>query len=213
MSLAFFDYFQLACLIFFLFVFIDRILYIYVYRNIRVFTLSLAKRSMQQVAGLSSLLVLYLWFVEVFLYVQPGNVRLFPEPFTVLLLDYAPLKVVGATLMVVGQIIFLLALRALGDSWRIGIDRQSPRQLITGGIFAVTRNPIFVFLDLYLVGTFLINGTMVLLIFAVLVVAGLHYQILQEEKLLTLTYGKAYRNYCAQTRRYFGRRRANLEGA
>jgi protein-S-isoprenylcysteine O-methyltransferase Ste14 len=63
--------------------------------------------------------------------------------------------------------------------------------------------------DLYLVGTFLINGTVIFLLLAILVVAGLHYQILQEEKFLAQPYGKAYRNYCAQTRRYFGRRRAS----
>jgi len=31
----------------------------------------------------------------------------------------------------------------------------------------------------------------------------LHYQIVQEEKFLTRTYGDAYDNYCAGTGRYF----------
>jgi protein-S-isoprenylcysteine O-methyltransferase Ste14 len=211
MSQAFFDYFQIMCLTFFLFVFVGRTLYLRFCRNIRVFTLGVAKRGVQQALELSFLFVLAAWLVEIFLYTQPGGARLFPAPFTALLVGFTPLKLVGTVLIVVGQIVFLLALLAFGDSWRVGIDKQSPGQLITGGVFAVTRNPIFLFVDLYFVGTFLINGTVIFLILAVLVVAGLHYQILQEEKFLIQTYDKAYRDYCARTRRYFGWRRDKAE--
>jgi protein-S-isoprenylcysteine O-methyltransferase Ste14 len=207
MSQAFFDYFQIICLVFFVFVFVGRTLYLRFCRNIRVFTLGVAKRGAQRVVELSFLFALAAWLVEIFLYTQPGGVRLFPGPFTMQIIDWVPIKLTGAALIVVGQIIFLLALLAFGDSWRVGIDKQAPGQLITGGIFAMTRNPIFVFMDLYLIGTFLINGTVIFLLFAALVVAGLHYQILQEETFLAQTYGKVYRSYCAQTRRYFGWRR------
>jgi protein-S-isoprenylcysteine O-methyltransferase Ste14 len=213
MGQKYLDYFQLICQVFFLYVFVGRTIYLRAHRNIRVFTPGVAKRGVQQAVELSFLFVLVAWLVEIFLYTQPGGARLFPGAFAALLVDFAPLKLAGAALIVVGQIVFLLALLAFGDSWRVGLDKRSPGKLITGGVFAVTRNPIFLFLDLYLVGTFLINGTVIFLVFAVLVVAGLHYQILQEEKFLCLTYGQAYRDYCVQTGRYFGWRRDKAKNA
>jgi len=213
MSQAFFNHFQLVCLVFFMFVFLGRTLYLRFRRNVRVFTLGIAKRGVQQAVELSFLLVLAAWIVEVFLYTQPGGARLFPGPFAAPQLNSTPVKLVGVAFIVIGQIVFLLALLAFGDSWRVGIDKQAPGQLITGGVFAVTRNPIFVFMDLYFVGTFLIHGTVIFLIWAVLVVAGIHYQILQEEKFLSTNYGKAYLDYCVRTRRYFGWRRGEALAA
>jgi protein-S-isoprenylcysteine O-methyltransferase Ste14 len=183
-----------------------RTLYLRVHRNIRVFTLGVAKRGFQHIVELSFFIMLTVWSVEVFLYTLPGGIHLLPAQFTWILHDSAPVKLAGAALNVVGLGIFILALLAFGDSWRVGIDRQSPGQLVTGGVFAVTRNPIFLFLDLYLIGTFFINGTIGFLIFAVLIAAGLHYQILQKEKFLSRAYGKVYQDYCARTKRYFGRR-------
>ena len=61
------------------------------------------------------------------------------------------------------------------------------------------------FVDLYFIGTFLVNGTVTFLLFAVVVV-GMHYQILQEEAFLRGVHGDAYEAYCRETRRYLGRR-------
>jgi hypothetical protein len=44
----FFSHFQLICLFFFLFVFVGRTLYLRFCRNIRIFTLGVAKRGAQQ---------------------------------------------------------------------------------------------------------------------------------------------------------------------
>jgi protein-S-isoprenylcysteine O-methyltransferase Ste14 len=41
------------------------------------------------------------------------------------------------------------------------------------------------------------------MVFAVIACIALHFQILQEERFLTKTYGMAYRDYCARTGRYF----------
>lgn len=79
--------------------------------------------------------------------------------------------------------------------------------LVTTGIFAISRNPIFIFLDLYFIGTFLINGTLSFLIAAVLAVVGNHNQIVREEKFLASRYGKPYQDYRVRTPRYFSLRR------
>jgi hypothetical protein len=60
------------------------------------------------------------------------------------------------------------------------------------------------FVDLYGAGTFLLNGTLIFLIFAVVAIIGLHCQTVQEEVSLTQAYGQAYAWYCARTKRYLG---------
>ena len=126
-----------------------------------------------------------------------------PEWLDKSVLDSGYARFVGAVLICAGLLIFGIALISFGDSWRIGIDRKTPSALITRGIFATTRNPIFLFLDLYLAGTFLINGTRIFLIAAVLGALFLHFQILREERFLIEHYGDLYRKYCARTPRYF----------
>jgi len=63
MRQEFFDYFQLLCLAFFLFVFVGRTLYLRFCQNIRGFTLGVAKREAQQAVELSFLVVLVAWIV------------------------------------------------------------------------------------------------------------------------------------------------------
>ena len=93
-------------------------------------------------------------------------------------------------------------LRAFGDSWRLGIDRDAPGVLVTDGIFAWTRNPIYVGLDLLALGTSLVQGRLIVLALALVIAVMLHDQILREESFLARTYGDAYREYCARVRRY-----------
>ena len=110
---------------------------------------------------------------------------------------------VGAVLVGVGVLIFVLALFSFGNSWRIGIDTRTPGALVTTGLFRLSRNPIFVFLDLYMAGTFLLNGTLVFLVVAILGAVVLHFQILREERFLGQRHGEHYREYFANTPRYW----------
>jgi protein-S-isoprenylcysteine O-methyltransferase Ste14 len=163
------------------------------------------KKGFKQVVELSFFVGLLLWIIEVFLFARRGDL-IFPASFHAQLIESTAARVTGAVMITVGFIIFIWALLSFGISWRVGIDARAPGDLVTSGAFALSRNPIFVFVDLYFAGVFLINGTLVFLVFALLVVVGLHYQILQEEAFLTHRYGQAYRAYCAQTKRYFGKR-------
>src|SRR5206468_3762826 len=110
--------------------------------------------------------------------------KLFPAFVNQQLLDGPGVKLLGAVLLTCSLIIFILALISFGDSWRVGIDEKSPGELISRGIFAVTRNPIFLSLIVYASGTFLIQGRWIFLIFTVLIAAGVQYQIVEEEKFL-----------------------------
>jgi len=118
------------------------------------------------------------------------------------LLDLGAARWSGAALVLVGVLLFLAALKAFGDSWRVGIDRKTPGKLVTGGVFAWTRNPIFVFMDLYLLGTFVLEGTLLYLVLAVLGVVAIDRHIRREERFLLEHYGEDYSAYRSRVPRY-----------
>jgi protein-S-isoprenylcysteine O-methyltransferase Ste14 len=142
------------------------------------------------------------WAAETISRSLHAQFRLFHAPLYAVLIDAPALKAAGAALIIAGFVIFIAALKAFGSSWRVGIDERTPGRLITSGIYAVSRNPITVFLDLFFIGMFLINGTVEFLLFALSVAAGSHYQILQEEKTLPCLYGRPYGTYRAAVGRY-----------
>jgi protein-S-isoprenylcysteine O-methyltransferase Ste14 len=200
---AFFDYFQLAALAIFLLVFVGRSVYLRFGRNINPFALGVGKRGLRRVVEVGFLVIFALWATEILAKSLALDWRIFPEPLQRQLLGAAPLQIAGGALVTAGGAVFILALVSFGASWRVGIDAKRPGGLVTTGMFALSRNPIFVFLDLYAFGTFLINGTLGFLLFALILAGGIHYQILQEESFLRRTYGAAYQDYSRKTSRYF----------
>lgn len=198
----FFDHFQIASVAISLLIFSGRAAYLRLSTNINPIAIGGGKRGLLLAVELIAFVGLVAWMIEVLLYAFHSGFRIFPSPLGAQLLDSLPAKVVGVALVTLGLILFALAFISFGDSWRVGFDVKTPGVLVTTGIFAVSRNPIYVFLDIWYIGIFLINGTLIFLIFAVLVVAVLHWQILQEESFLLKLYGQPYQNYCARTGRY-----------
>jgi protein-S-isoprenylcysteine O-methyltransferase Ste14 len=143
--------------------------------------------------------VLALW--SVFVLVTALHVPL-PKAISAYLIDVCWLKYAGVGICYAGLIIFLWALISFGKAWRIGIDEQNADELITGGIFRYSRNPIFLFMDAYFVGVALIYPNIVLVVVALGMIAGIHLQIVREEKFLERKFGDRYRAYKRQTRRY-----------
>ena len=109
---------------------------------------------------------------------------------------------VGVILCVVGLALLLWSLISFGRSFRIGIDTDRPDALITSGIFALSRNPIYVAFAFVLSGEFLIFPNWILLIYAAGFCALVHRQVLREEDYLNAHYGQAYLDYCSRVRRY-----------
>ena len=102
-----------------------------------------------------------------------GTATLFPSRFLESgLAGLLPVQVLGVLLILAGDALFVWALISFGNSWRIGIDEKSAGALVTNGIFAFSRNPIFAFIDLYFLGTFLVSGAPIFLIFAVVTILG-----------------------------------------
>lgn len=199
----FFDYFQIASLVLFLFVLVFKALYLRSTANINPIAIGRGKKGFRFLFELYAFAGLWVWATELFLYSLHTSFRIFPAPLDMLLIGSTTAKIAGVVLVTLGLVVFISAFVSFGESWRVGFDVKTPGKLVTTGIFAFTRNPIYVFLILWFVGIFLLNGTLIFLIFALLAIAHLHYQIRQEEKFCAALYGQPYHDYCAKTGRYF----------
>jgi protein-S-isoprenylcysteine O-methyltransferase Ste14 len=198
----FFEVFQLVALALFLLLFAGRTIHLRMARGVNAIRIARGKPLPE--ALIEGLLVigLPLWLYEICAYAWPVPFHLLPDSLGRVILAGGAVKVLGAALATTGLALFALALAAFGDGWRVGIDTERPAALVTRGIFALSRNPIFVFMNLYAWGTFLLSGRLLFLLFALVASAGLHAQIRREESFLEETHGEAYRTYCARTPRY-----------
>jgi protein-S-isoprenylcysteine O-methyltransferase Ste14 len=197
-----FDYFQIASVTAFLVVIIGRALFMRFTKGIRAIVIGGGKTGFVLVVEVLSFAGLALWVIEILFYALHSEFRIFPSPLDNQLINSVPAKFAGCVLIAFGFVIFLLAFLSFGDSWRVGFDMKTPGTLVTKGIFALSRNPIYVFLLCWFLGIFLINGTAIFLIFALLALAVVHWQILQEERFLKNLYGQAYQDYYERTARY-----------
>lgn len=200
--MTFFDYFQIAIIATLVTVIAGKAIYLRITTGINPIVVGRGSEGGWRVVELIALGGLLLWLSEVLLHATHSSFDLFPQTVKVAILHTQPAKIGGAALAAVGLIIFILAFFSFGDSWRVGIDRKTPSTLVTGGIFSVTRNPIYVAFDLIFIGIFLMNGTWFFLVTAVLAPLAVHSQIVREETFLIQRYGEAYENYRKKTPRY-----------
>jgi protein-S-isoprenylcysteine O-methyltransferase Ste14 len=158
----------------------------------------------------STMFLLVFWVYLIVDYADGHGPRWLPAWLDRVLIDEPPLQWFGAVLLAASVALYALALRAMGDSWRMGIDRPAHNPhtaapaatLITHGVFARSRNPIYFGFDLLFAGAFLTHGRFILLITSVALVLVLHAQIHREERFLTTAYGERFREYRRRTRRY-----------
>ena len=108
----------------------------------------------------------------------------------------------GALSCLMGLVILLWSLISFRRSFRIGIDTDRPDELVVDGVFAFSRNPIYVAIAMVLIGEFLIFPNWVTLVYLVAAAALVHRQVLREEDYLRGNYGEAYEQYCRRVRRY-----------
>ena len=103
-----------------------------------------------------------------------------------------------------GDLIFLLSVLCMKDSWRAGIPDKDHTELVTSGIYRFSRNPAFLGFDLMYIGMMLMYCNLLIVPLTVFAIVMLHLQILQEERYLEKTFGTAYREYKRHTFRYLG---------
>ena len=110
--------------------------------------------------------------------------------------EWTALKVVGAALAAVSIAMLAVARLQLGASFSVSAQA---RKLVTSGIYAKIRNPIYVFGGLFLVGLALMLGNWVLLVLAVVLVPVQIFRARKEEAVLAEAFGEEYARYKART--------------
>ncbi len=109
---------------------------------------------------------------------------------------------VGVLLCLSGLLLLLLSLISFGKRFRVGIDTDHPDKLVTTGVFAFSRNPIYVAFGLVSFGQFLVFPNWILLVYLGAATWLFHRQVLREEEYLKKHYGTEYSEYCGRVRRY-----------
>ncbi len=110
---------------------------------------------------------------------------------------------IGAALLVVALGWVLVAQWQMGDSWRIGVDEARATPLISRGLFARSRNPIFLGMLIMLLGFVLVLPSAASLTVSVLGYALIQIQVRLEEEHLARLHGEAYRVYRASVPRWW----------
>jgi len=199
--MSFVDLFQISMLVLFILVFGGRTIALSL-KGTRVIVLGAAKRMPGAALEILILIGLPLWCWEVAVHALHLDLHVFPAALYQPLFESSALAVVGIAAVSGGFIIFVWALISFGLSWRVGIDTRKPGKLVTSGAFSFSRNPIFLFMDLYFAGTAMIWSNLFFLAFALITIAGIHFQIKEEEHFLATQYGDDYKDYSGQVRRY-----------
>lgn len=112
----------------------------------------------------------------------------------------------GFLIGMLGDIIFLISVVCMKDSWRAGIPDKDKTELVTNGIYKFSRNPAFLGFDFMYAGVLLMYFNPLTAVFSLFAAVTLHLQILQEEKYLTSVCGSSYTAYKSRVFRYLGRR-------
>ncbi len=127
----------------------------------------------------------------------------FPTVSTQEFFDSEVISWIGVFFCLAGLLLLLWSLVSFGQSFRVGIDTDHPDKLITTGIFAFSRNPIYVAFAFILLGQFLVFSNWILLVYISAAIWLFHRQVLREEDYLQEHYGKEYLEYCDRVRKYF----------
>ncbi|GLZ09426.1 hypothetical protein Acsp03_68920 [Actinomadura sp. NBRC 104412] len=118
-------------------------------------------------------------------------------------LDHLAVQIAGTVLAAGGTAATLAAQTSMGASWRIGVDDNERTSLVTGGAFALARNPIFTAMIVTAAGLAAMVPNVVSLLGLVLSVAVIQLQVRAvEEPYLLRVHGDAYRGYAARVGRF-----------
>lgn len=92
------------------------------------------------------------------------------------------------------------------NNWRAGVSHTDKTELVTDGIYQISRNPAFLGFDLVYIGILLTFFNWLLLAVSLFAILMFHLQITKvEEPFLTAVFGTEYSKYQESVHRYFGK--------
>lgn len=121
---------------------------------------------------------------------------------------FVPLKL-GTAWFYIG-----LALFIIGMSFTIPEAQlffRKPGQIMNKGFYRISRNPIYVMVNIAYIGMGIATASSVFLVLIAIYMIMLHLLILAEERICLEKYGDSYREYMNKTPRYIGIPRSDKE--
>ena len=116
-------------------------------------------------------------------------------------------RICGAVIGALGAAVFVTSVVTMRDSWRVGVSKTDKTELVTDGIYQISRNPAFLGFDLVYIGILLMFFNPWLLAASAFAMLMFHLQIVNvEEDFLLETFGQEYLAYKKKVNRYIGRK-------
>ena len=100
----------------------------------------------------------------------------------------------------------MIAQLQMGDAWRIGVDASERTELVTHGMFALSRNPIYSGMLLLGIGFVILLPHVLTAFFALVSLVGFELQVRKvEEPHLRNIHGRSYESYFQRVGRFLPR--------
>lgn len=116
-------------------------------------------------------------------------------------------RITGIIITMLGVTAFIVSVLQMKDNWRAGVQREEKTELVTNGIYSISRNPAFLGFDLMYIGIMIAFFNWYLCIATCLVMVLFHLQIVNvEEEFLVEAFGDEYIKYRKKVCRYLGRK-------
>lgn len=117
------------------------------------------------------------------------------------------LSVVGICTTACGVAAFIVSVLQMKDNWRAGVQKKDKTELVTNGIYSISRNPAFLGFDLMYIGILLTFFNWYLCLATAIALMLFHMQIVNvEEDFLIERFGEEYITYRSHVCRYLGRK-------
>ena len=109
---------------------------------------------------------------------------------------------IGWGFLILSIIVVWISQTQMANSWRIGIDEKNKTELVTSGMFSISRNPIFLGIMIANIGLFLVIPNAFTLVIILLSTTSINTQIRLEEAFLKREFGNEYKEYAKKVRRW-----------
>ena len=118
------------------------------------------------------------------------------------------LQFTGVVITMFGVLAFIVSVTQMKENWRAGVQKEEKTNLVTTGIYSISRNPAFFFFFLMYIGILFSFFNWFLCFATGFAVVFFHLQIVNvEEDFLIKAFGNEYLQYKSKVCRYLGRKR------
>ncbi len=113
---------------------------------------------------------------------------------------------IGTALFVAALVLFRLTHKALGRNWSVSLDLREDHKLVTDGVYAFARHPMYSAFWLWAIAQAFLLPNWIAGLIAIFGFGQLYFQrVFKEERMMESAFGQGYRDYCKETGRLFPR--------